>query len=316
MPGIHSLPERAFDVSTVRHIGPLAAPASRVRCEPPESIAWWLWWNLLSLDAPTVAVLWASVFARASAIRLRYAEYAVLALSVWIVYASDRLLDAWKSTNRAALPARHLFCFRHARTLVGALILATATLMYIAARELPSRETWNGLLLAGIVAAYMASIHVRANPIARFVPKELLVGILFAIGTTLPLWSRAGSFFRVAVFSWTSFALLCALNCLSIECWERPQVPTSLVSTQRFPATGTYLYLADFAFGIAAFSFFAALRFAATTGSRQILFAVSFGTLTLLLLHCKRSAISTSALRVLADVALVVPAFLFWVIQR
>ena len=31
---------------------------------------WWLWWNILSLDAPTVAVVWASLLARASHMRL------------------------------------------------------------------------------------------------------------------------------------------------------------------------------------------------------------------------------------------------------
>ena len=70
---------------------------------------WWLWWNILSVDAPAVAVVWAALFARAAGSRLSAAEAAALALSVWIIYTSDRLLAGWTASNRAALQYRHLF---------------------------------------------------------------------------------------------------------------------------------------------------------------------------------------------------------------
>lgn len=309
---LQSLLEPGFDVSTIRRIDSLVVPQSRMDVEPAEAHAWWLWWNLLSLDAPTVAVLWASVFAQASAIRLTYAEYTILALSVWIIYVCDRLLDVWKSTDRAALPARHRFCFRHSRALVAALVLASAMVVYLAATELPARECWCGLLLAAVVALYMISIHGKAS----FLQKELVVGIVFATGTTLALWSRNTSFFWMARSSWTAFALLCSLNCLSIECWEQPQTEKSDCSAPPVLIAWVNSHFIGCALAIVVFTFLTVLSPDSSTGSRLLLLAVSLGAVSLLLIHSNRRALSRSALRVLADAALVVPALLLWMVQQ
>ena len=55
-----------------------------VRSEPKErdAIPWWLWWNLLSLDAPTVSIVWALLFASAQGRRLTLPEEIVLGLTV------------------------------------------------------------------------------------------------------------------------------------------------------------------------------------------------------------------------------------------
>lgn len=297
-----------------RTITGLSAAASSTHGESKASVAWWLWWNLLSLDAPTVALLWASLFARFSTVHLTIAEYAALALSVWIVYVSDRLLDVWESKNPSMLPARHRFCFRHAPTLLVALVVAVATIAYTAARELPAREDWCGLVLSGIVVVYMVGIHAKANPFARFMPKELIVGALFAVGTTLPIWSRGS--FRSASFSWIAFALLCTLNCLAIEFWERPHSRSRSDSPLIFPVALSKTLISGFAAALAIFAFSAALWIDVTADSGKILFAVCFGALSLLFIHHKRSVLSTSALRVLADAALVFPAVLLWLISR
>jgi hypothetical protein len=54
---------------------------------------WWLWWNILSFDAPMVAVAWALVFAKSAGVALPAAEIAALGLVVWLIYTVDRLLD-------------------------------------------------------------------------------------------------------------------------------------------------------------------------------------------------------------------------------
>jgi hypothetical protein len=62
----------ANSVSEIGEIPPraeLAASANGVpwgaRAES-RTIRWWLWWNVLSVDAPIVAVVWAALFAHAS----------------------------------------------------------------------------------------------------------------------------------------------------------------------------------------------------------------------------------------------------------
>ena len=78
-------------------------------------------WHLLSLDAPTVAVIWTWFVARAEHVRLPWATPAAMGIAVWMLYAGDRLLDArvldgvrtaWTGER---LEARHLFHYRHRR---------------------------------------------------------------------------------------------------------------------------------------------------------------------------------------------------------
>jgi hypothetical protein len=50
-------------------------------------------WHLMSLDAPTVAVIWSLSFAWAAGVHLPRWIPVLLALGTWAVYVGDRLLD-------------------------------------------------------------------------------------------------------------------------------------------------------------------------------------------------------------------------------
>lgn len=52
-----------------------------------------MWPNLLSLDAPAVALVWQDFLARTFGIPLRMPARLVLGLTVWAIYLGDRLLD-------------------------------------------------------------------------------------------------------------------------------------------------------------------------------------------------------------------------------
>src|ERR1700684_1422603 len=68
----------------------------------------WLWWNLLSLDAPSVAFLWSLLFMRALQIPTHDWEIVELVFALWIIYAGARILDGWKTPPSATLPERHV----------------------------------------------------------------------------------------------------------------------------------------------------------------------------------------------------------------
>jgi hypothetical protein len=53
----------------------------------------WLWMNLLSLDAPLVALVWQDLLARCYGTLLLPAGRTVLGLTVWAIYIADRLMD-------------------------------------------------------------------------------------------------------------------------------------------------------------------------------------------------------------------------------
>ncbi len=56
------------------------------------AISSWLWWNLLSLDAPAVAIIWALVFARAHHMRLSIADIVCLSCTS-VGYLHERSTD-------------------------------------------------------------------------------------------------------------------------------------------------------------------------------------------------------------------------------
>jgi len=163
-------------------------------------------------------------------------------------------------------------------------------------------------VLAAVLALYMASIHVGRSRTVRIFPKEIVVGALFASGVTLPCWSRYMQFPRSALLPFILFALLCSLNCVSIECWENcgqdraaNEPPDLLVSWADSRINRLALVLAITAFVAALWSTTAGAFF-------YELLAVGWGALLLLTLNCGRKKFSPRALRVLADVALLLPS--------
>jgi hypothetical protein len=273
---------------------------------------WWLWWNLLSLDAPTVALIWAVVFARVAGIGLRAASALALVLAVFLIYVVDRLLDGWADANGAAWQERHRFCARHRRMLLASAGLAALGIVVLAASWMPIRETKAGVALASVVALYILAIQLWRGLAAQLPSKEWAVGILFAAGTTLPVWSRAG---KLDVPTWLLiflFALLCALNCVSIDFWEgdkeraMPPGGGGIFAAQRMNQRG--LTALAIILGLGATLFSGSVR--AHSAQVQGFIGIAVGAFLLAVLNQQRSRWSRSALRVLADAALVVAGLL------
>ena len=266
---------------------------------------WWLWWNILSLDAPTVAVIWAVLLARPSHIRLRTADEIVLSLVVWCIYVSDRVFDGLKPTNQRVLRERHVFCAKHRWALTWLMVLAAAAVLWVTADFLAPMEVSAGMKLAAIIGAYMATIHAGHGSMARLVPKEIAVGILFAVGTTLPAWSRLSEFSWDEWIPFGLFAVLCSLNCLAIECWENerryPDWFQSRSPVIRWAETRINQLAA--ALAASAFAVILVRRHPGPFGSG--LLAISLAALLILLLNRHRNRLSGRALRVLADATLV-----------
>jgi hypothetical protein len=105
-------------------------------CEstPYEETPWWLWTNILSLDAPMVTLVWQWWFAKTLAVVLTLEQYLVLFLTVWLIYALDRWLDAWKLDMTKPHSSRHGFYLRYRKqsaSIWGVLLASTATLVLL-----------------------------------------------------------------------------------------------------------------------------------------------------------------------------------------
>jgi hypothetical protein len=99
----------------------------------------WLLPNLLSLDAPLVAVAWLYLFARTWRVDyLPAVAYVALGLAVWAVYIFDRLLDAGlRGTGSDLLQARHRFHLAHKRAFFVTGMVAALTALVLALVAMP-----------------------------------------------------------------------------------------------------------------------------------------------------------------------------------
>jgi len=270
-----------------------------------DATPWWLWWNILSFDAPTVAVVWSLLFARSWGLRLGIAEEITLALAVWIIYISDRLFDGWESADCSELQERHRFCLRHRAALVWIVLLGILESFYLTATFLPPTEARAGMKLAAIVGAYMACIHVGHGRLARFVPKEVAVGILFAVGATLPIWSRGAEPSRGMLISITLFGLTCSLNCLAIEFWEGRTPHDSWRKRWYLSAVPNKSWIDWIAAGLAGAALTVFLLRCAKGLPGSELWAISLSAILIFVINRHAGRFSVPALRVLADAVLV-----------
>ena len=201
---------------------PIALPARRtLRLLAPLE-----WWHLLSLDAPSVAILWAWSFARALHITLPADSLVLLFLGTWLLYVADRILDGLHK-HWAQLRERHLFYIRHRAAMLSAAVPITALVLWLVFfRMLPAARRAD-LMLIAITAAYFALVHLRGPRIERWFPKELIVALVFAMATAVPAWTRLAPrhAFSIAIpvlpVMVALFAALCWTNCIGIEKWEQ-----------------------------------------------------------------------------------------------
>ena len=178
----------------------------------------WLWPNLLSLDAPLIAVLWLYLLAVSGQIRISPLVTLALGLVVWLIYIADRLLDGLHA-GPLALSARHQFYRVHRGTwfsiLFGVLVLTCCVCF-----ELDARTLTFGTLLMLAVAGYFAAVHqMRGRWRLRF-PKEAVVAVVFGIGTFFPAWLKARESNAEMAITLGLFIAICWLNTTLIECAE------------------------------------------------------------------------------------------------
>lgn len=281
------------------------APVSAQRPRDLSDCSPLLWWHLLSLDAPTIAGLWCWTFARAFSISLPWFGLVTLCLGTWCVYVTDRLLDGWHSHPGIPLRERHLFYSRHRQTFLAALSVATLPLAYlIFVRVTPSVRT-DDIWLAILGLIYFAAIH--NSKIQAWVPKEVIVGIVFSTATVVPCWSRFHGQEHWMILCAVLFAGMCCWNCIAIQIWEDARAGESFGSAVQHRLTqwaGKRLHIV--AAGLAMIPACAAVA-APTTGVRILLASCSFSGVVFLVLDRIHSRIEGRTLRIAVDVALLTP---------
>jgi len=238
----------------------------------------WLWPNLLSLDAPVVAVLWQILFARCFGVPVDALAALLLLLTVWLIYAADRTLDAWKGECHSP---RHEFYQRRWRELLPVWVAVLGLAGWLAAERLPPGLFMRGVILLAAVGFYFALVHtgiLRGS-------KEAAVGVLFALGASLVAWGKVRTPADAATI--LLFSGLCWMNCIAIQKWEGESLDWSPGAAAVVLACAASVLL---------------YAHRPVLGGAELASASGF-----LLLDRVHRRLSTDAVRVLADVALLSP---------
>ena len=275
------------------------------KASPPHPV--WLWPNLLSLDAPLIAVLWLHLFALSGHIRISPVVSLVLGLVVWLIYAADRLLDGLRSTPFQVQSPRHHFYYTHRKVLLAVLLGVFCLTACICLRLDPPTLLFGTLMMLGI-AGYFALVH-WAGPLWRWsFPKEAAVAIGFAIGALFPALIHANRFAAPMAVLLLLFVALCWLNVVLIEYAEwvrlrrcREEMPhgSTLRGGRHLLAIGVFVAIVSLWL----------MERNGFRADRSLLLAIFLSALALAGLGFHWRKLSINVVRVLADVALLTPAF-------
>jgi len=178
----------------------------------------WLWLNLLSLDAPMVAVVWQDFLARCYPSVLMPAGRLVLFLSVWGIYIADRMVDVRDPMHENESMC-HRFYRQHgtfAAVLLGLVALADFLAVRLWLRPAVMR---NGLIVAALVVLYMAIFPSRRTRHMRW--KQPSAAALFTMGVFLVAWTGTPDAWRTLGAPAAAFGALCLGNMRLIEHAER-----------------------------------------------------------------------------------------------
>lgn len=275
---------------------------------------------MLSLDAPLVAAAWLYIFAKTWRVDyLPWAAYISLGLVVWIIYVADRLLDSSMADGASRkLEARHEFHRKHRRVFGVLLKIAAAATIVLVVTTLPwtiygfafggngfiGYAIYGGILVLGFFAL---SLFSSAGPDDLPHAKNALAGIAFAYGTAMLAHAYTGFEMDALLRSpeFICFAVLCILNISAIDLWEHANRSSDpeIKAGDELALTLPLIIL-----GLAALVF--ALKDHELT-TRPFFYAILTGAALLHVLNRTRSRFSMDSLRVLADVALLVPLLVF-----
>ncbi len=187
-------------------------------------IPWWMYPNVLSLDAPLIAIVWLYVFSWMWDVN--YVEPLlplVLALVVWIVYATDRLLDG-KLHHTSSFPLRHRVHQFYEKQFKLAIAIAALATLLLSLNVLQWSIVQTAILpLAATIGFFVLSFFSSSTKRVSY-SKNLLAGYAFAWGVGAGLIGLLGlpqpaNLFKLLAPEMLVFGLMCMINITAVDLW-------------------------------------------------------------------------------------------------
>ena len=270
----------------------------------------WLYPNLLGLDAPAVAVAWQWLFAKSFGVGFPPVFHLILGLSVWCIYLGDRIYDVLFAEHPENGTNRMRFTKRHRRPLVSVLIIASLVNLVLIVQHVPLRLIISGLATASLLAIYYALRFKYAPRLKSIIPREILCGMLFALGCTITPHAFGAGLENPLIF-WlavVTFGVTCSAEIILISIWEYDvdiAVNDSSIATEH-SKTGTYISI------ILPVLILLCMLAAITLGHWQIYISVAVSILALFIMLRLQKFFTVPSLRVLADAVLLTPLIFIW----
>ncbi len=149
-------------------------------------IRWWQWPEVLSLDAPVVAVAWQGALGRMYGVRWDPPLAVLLFTAVWLIYSADRWLDYRKiPPDTGDVLSRYWFFHSLGNIFLGiwsAVLLIGAVLSVTAIPSTSCLWLYGGLLVMSSIA-YLFLINLGGLPRkVACTAKEIISSGIFAAG--------------------------------------------------------------------------------------------------------------------------------------
>jgi hypothetical protein len=211
------------------------------------------------------------------------------------------------------LEARHEFHFKYRRIFgVLALVVGLAALVLVLAQFMT--KIYGYAIFGGLMVSGFFTLSILADHRQHEIPyaKNIVAGLAFAYGTAMLAFAYTG-FEGIKLLTSPElicFVVLCILNISAIDLWEHASQSSDLEikATDELALTLPLILLG-------ASALVCALK-ETELGARPFFYAILTGAALLQILNRTRAKYSPDALRVLADVALLVPFLVFWVSSK
>jgi len=140
--------------------------------------------HFLSLDIVLGALASSCFAARLFGVDPGWVWWLTLALTVWLLYTGDHMLDAWKHRKKIHREL-HFYMMKNRKPLVWSMGLVAAVDILLIFNLLDQELMKYALFLAGLVLLFYAMRHVfRKNRVLN-IPGEFFVMLLYMAGTWL-----------------------------------------------------------------------------------------------------------------------------------
>jgi hypothetical protein len=270
-----------------------------------EKVPFWLWPNLLSLDAPLVAIAWAWMFSQAwGVVSVPWELWFTLGAAVWMIYAIDRLVDVRKIKKTDLLDKRHRFHDRYRKVFYVGILVAAFWGIYATLWVLASTLLIYGVFVSFLAACYFIIALTRSEGEHTGVLKNLVAGLTFAYGTAAGIHAYSPvSLFSEIIFSSEIllFAGLCAINITAIDFWcldgEDGEDGAALIATATLLVGGGAMY---FSFGSDSFN-------------KPVFYSILVGAGGLNVLNRFRHQLSRDLRRLWVDLVILAPVLSYWI---